>query len=267
MFMEKERKILLQEKKYQSVGKLTTSKIIDLFIESENEALLHKFQGQFYPYRHYDINATLTKALKGIDKQKIVDAYFHASRLGIITKVKENNYLLFLKGIEKTLSSLGEGYNINVLRPSTVYLLFGVNSLNDIENLYNTKYNEFLENLKFVTKVNSYTSYPSLRKKLKVTHFFENTTLLKRAQKMTPFFNEFNFETAGALVLLLVDSSETSKKVLFEYHNTDLPRETAWTLGSFYKDFSNSEANKLLLKDLYKKYPVEWIDKYYNSIY
>ncbi|XRE44535.1 hypothetical protein ACIVBQ_002739 [Tenacibaculum discolor] len=265
--MEREIIIQSQEKKYQTIGKLTTSKIIDFFIESENEALLHKFQGQFYPYRHYDINATLTKALKGIDKQKIVDAYFHASRLGIITKVKENNYPLFLKGIEKTLSSLGEGYNINVLRPSTVYLLFGVNSLNDIENLYNTKYNEFLENLKFVTKVNSYTSYPSLRRKLKATLFLENPILLKRAQKMTPFCNQFNFETAGALVLLLVDSSKTSKQVLFEYHKTDLPRETVWVLGSFYKDFKTSEANKLLLNDLYNKYPTEWIDEYYNSIY
>lgn len=265
--MEKDKKIKLQEKKYQSVGKLTTSKIIDLFIESENEALHHKFQGQFYPSRHYDISATLTKALKGIDKQKIIDVYFHASRLGIIAKVKENNYPFFLKGIEKTLSSLGEGYNINVLRPSTVYLLFGVNSLNDIENLYNTKYNEFLENLKFVIKVNSYTSYPSLRRKLKATLFLENPMLLRRAQKATPFFNDFNFETAGALVLLLVDSSKTSKQVLLEYHNADLPRETVWTLGSFYKDFSNTEANKLLLKDLYKKYPKEWTDKYYNSKY
>ncbi|WP_281979847.1 hypothetical protein [Tenacibaculum mesophilum] len=265
--MEREIIIQLQEKKYQSLGKLTTSKIIDLFIESENEALLHKFQGQFYPYRHYDINATLTKALKGIDKQKIIDAYFHASRLGIITKVKENNYPLFLKGIEKTLSSLGKGYNINILRPSTVYLLFGVNSLNDIENLYNTKYSEFLENLKFVIKVNSYTSYPSLRKKLKASLFLENEILLKRAQKITPFFNQFNFETAGALVLLLVDSSKTSKQVLLEYHKTDLPRETVWVLGSFYKDFKTSEANKLLLNDLYNKYSKEWVDEYYSSIY
>ncbi|MDE1207641.1 hypothetical protein [Tenacibaculum larymnensis] len=265
--MEREIIIQSQEKKYQTIGKLTTSKIIDFFIESENEALLHKFQGQFYPYRHYDINATLTKALKGIDKQKIVDAYFHASRLGIITKVKENNYPLLQKGIERTLSSIGKGYNINVLRPSTVYLLFGVNSLNDIENLYNTKYNEFLENLKFVTKVNSYTSYPSLRRKLKASLFLENPILLKRAQKMTPFYNQFNFETAGALVLLLVDSSKTSKQVLLEYHKTDLPRETVWVLGSFYKDFKTSEANKLLLNNLYNKYPTEWVDEYYNSIY
>ncbi|UTD14177.1 hypothetical protein HER15_01220 [Tenacibaculum mesophilum] len=265
--MEREIIIQLQEKKYQSLGKLTTSKIIDLFIESENEALLHKFQGQFYPYRHYDINATLTKALKGIDKQKIIDAYFHASRLGIITKVKENNYPLFLKGIEKTLSSLGEGYNINVLRPSTVYVLFGVNSLNDIENLYNTKYSEFLENLKFVIKVNSYTSYPSLRKRLKASLFLENEILLKRAQKITPFFNEFNFETAGALVLLLTDSSIKSKQVLLECHKRELSRETVWVLGSFYKDFKTSEANKLLLNDLYNKYPTKWINEYYNTIY
>ena len=265
--MERNIKTQSQEKKYQTIGKLTTSKIIDHFVESENEALQHEFQGKFYPYRHYDITSTLTKALKGIDKQKIIDAFFHSSRLGIIIKVKENNYPLFLKGIERALPSIGKGYNVNVLKPSKVFLLFGVNSLNDIENLYNTKYNEFLENLKFVTKINSYTSYPSLRKKLKTILFLENPILLKRAQKMTPFFNQFNFETAGALVLLLVDSSKTSKQVLLEYHKTDLPRETVWVLGSFYKDFKTSEANKLLLNDLYNKYPAEWVDEYYNSIY
>ena len=265
--MEKDRKIKLQEKKYQSVGKLTTSKIIDLFIESENEALHHKFQGQFYPSRHYDINATLTKALKGIDKQKIIDAYFHAARLGIVVKVREDNYPLFLRGVEKTLLSLGEGYNINVLKPSKVFILFGITSPNDIENLYNTSYNEFLETLKFITKVNSYTSYPSLRKKLKATLFLENPILLKRAQEMTPFFNQFNFETAGALVLLLVDASSTSKQILLAYHKTSLPRETVWVLGSFYKDFKTSKANKLLLNDLYSIYPTKWIDEYYRSIY
>ena len=84
---------------------------------------------------------------------------------------------------------------------------------------------------------------------------------------MTPFFNQFNFETAGALVLLLVDSSETSRQVLLEYQNKNLPRETVWILGSFYKDFKTPEANKLLLNDLYNKYPTEWIDEYYNAVY
>ncbi|REH44473.1 hypothetical protein C7448_1115 [Tenacibaculum gallaicum] len=265
--MGRDIRIQSQEKKYQIIGKLTASKIIDLFVESENEALRHEFQGKFYPARHYDINATLTKALKGIEKQKIIDACFHSSRLGNIIKVKENNYPLFLKGVEKALSSIGKGYNINVLKPSKVFLLFGVSSPNNIENLYNTKYTEFLETLKFATKVNSYTSYPSLRKRLKAIKFLENPVLLKRAQKMTPFFNQFNFETAGALVLLLVDSSETSKQVLFEYQNKNLPRETVWILGSFYKDFKTSEANKLLLKDLYNKYSTEWIDEYYNAVY
>ncbi|MGG6230739.1 hypothetical protein [Tenacibaculum sp. SDUM215027] len=265
--MERDIRIQSQEKKYQTIGKLTTSKIIDLFIESENEALQHEFQGKFYPARHYDINATLTKALKGIEKQKIIDACFHSSRLGNIIKVKENNYPLFLKGVEKALSSIGKGYNINVLKPSKVFFLFGVSTPNDIENLYNTKYTEFLETLKFVTKVNSYTSYPSLRRKLKAKSFLENPILLKRAQKMIPFFNQFNFETAGALVLLLIDSSETSKQVLLEYHNKNLPRKTVWILGSFYKDFNTSEANKLLLNNLYSKYPTEWIDEYYNAVY
>lgn len=265
--MEREIIIQSQEKKYQTTGKLTTSKIIDLFIESENEALEYEFQGKFYPSRHYDINATLTKALKGIDKQKIVDAYFHSARLGTIIKVKENNYSLFLKGVEKALSSIGKGHNINVLKPSKVFFLFGVSSPNNIENLYNTKYNEFLETLKFVTKINSYTSYPSLRRKLKASLFLENPILLRRSQKMTPFFNQFNFETAGALVLLLVDSSETSKQVLLKFHNTNLPRETVRILGGFYKDFKTSKANKLLLNDLYSKYPSNWIDEYYNSIY
>ncbi|MDO6675027.1 hypothetical protein Q4517_05645 [Tenacibaculum sp. 1_MG-2023] len=265
--MRRDIRIQSQEKKYQIIGKLTASKIIDLFVESENEALQHEFQGKFYPARHYDINATLTKVLKGIEKQKIIDACFHLSRLGTIIKVKENNYPLFLKGVEKALSSIGKGYNINVLKPSKVFLLFGVSSPNNIENLYNTKYTEFLEALKFTTKVNSYTSYPSLRKRLKAIKFLENPVLLKRAQKMTPFFNQFNFETAGALVLLLIDSSETSKQVLFKYQNKNLPRETVWILGSFYKDFKTSEANKLLLKDLYNKYSTEWIDEYYNAVY
>ncbi|MDE1207668.1 hypothetical protein [Tenacibaculum larymnensis] len=252
----------LHDKKYSIIGKLTPQEIINYFIDSENEALKYQFQGHFYPMWHYEIKDVLSKTLKGMEAEKMIDTYFHLARLNKFIKVKENNYSYLLKGVEKSLHLLGKGYHISTSKPSTIFLLFGVTSSNTSAKLYDTDYTEYLNAFNFFTKINSYTSYPSLRKKLKPELYLKDSLLLKRAQKMTSFFNDFDFNTAGALVLLLADTSISSKQVLLKYHTTDLDRNIVWLIGSFYKDFNTTEANAQLLKNLYNHYPSEWVDDY-----
>jgi HKD family nuclease len=50
--------------------------------------------------------------------------------------------------------------------------------------------------------------------------------------------------------------------MLFKFHLSQLNQKQVWILGSFYKDFTQTESHHLLLSDLYNKYPKVWIDEY-----
>jgi len=260
--MNTDKRKRLHDKKYSIIGKLSYEEIINYFIESENEALKYQFQGHFYPMSHYEIKDVLSKTLKGMEAEKMIDAYFHLTRLNKFIKVKEKNYPYLLKGVEKGLHLLGKGYHISESDPSALFLLFGVMNSNDSAKLYDTSHTEYLNAFRFYRKINSYMCYHSLRKKLKPELYLKDSLLLKRAQKMTSFFYNFDFNTAGVLVLLLADTSMSSKQALLKYHTTALDREIVWLLGSFYKDFNTTKANKQLFKDLYDHYPSEWVDDY-----
>lgn len=239
--------------------------IIKHFIASEKEAYENNFQGQFYPSYHYEINRVMSTKMLKISDEDIYLAFYYQLKLGNIYKPLEKHYNLFLKAVAHNIED--NDLENTFLSADILYLLFGIKNNENSDSIYDVLYNDYVDLLKFTGLCNSYTTYPNLRKKHArfSPPFLNNKILVNRIKNGFDYYFKSSFLTAGSLVLLLLDTNTESKTVLLDLHKSNLTNTNVWFLGSFYMDFKKTEANKQLLKDLYSKYPKEWIDEYQKT--
>ncbi|MCT4699252.1 hypothetical protein [Tenacibaculum haliotis] len=269
--MDKEHLIKQQEKRYNNLNfavaiKKDNNGIIQNFIDSEEEARLHDFQGQFYPSFHYEINRVMKTKMTKISQKNIYLAYYYRIKLGIWDVPSKLNFPLFLAAVEKNI--LDNDMDKTYVSASKMYLLFDFKNNSDLPKIATLSYEDYIASIKFLNLSNSYLCYPNLRKKrIRFAPFLSNKLLLTRIKNGLYFYLDSDFETAASLVLLLLDTNETSKKALLNLHKKELKNTQVWLLGSFYKDFQSEEINKPVLIDLYDKFPKEWIDEYQKTNY
>ncbi|ADV50448.1 hypothetical protein Celal_3174 [Cellulophaga algicola DSM 14237] len=235
--------------------------LITHFIASEKEARENDFQGQFYPSYHYEIDKVMnTKMLKILDED-IFSAFYYRLKLGIIDKPSEKHFSLFLKAVAHNIAD--NDLENTFLSGTKMYLLFGIKNNENSDAVYDVIYEDYIAILKFLNLCSTYTAYPNLRKKKdRFLPFLDNAILITRIKEGISFYFESNFVTAGSLVLLLLATDKTSKDKLRNLNDSALKNDDVWLLGSFYKDFQQTEANKELLNNLYSKFSKEWIDEY-----
>jgi len=235
--------------------------IITHFIASEKEAYENNFQGQFYPSYHHEINSVMSTKMLKIPDENIFLAFYYRLKLGIIDKPLEKHFSLFLKAVAHNIAD--NDLENTYLDATQLYILFGIKNNENSDAVYDVIYEDYMGLLKFLNLCSAYTTYPNLRKKkLRFAPFLENPILMNRIREGVSFYFESDFVTAGSLVLLLLDANSASKDSLRNLQDTALKNDAVWLLGSFYKDFQETKANKALLKDLYSKYPKEWIEEY-----
>lgn len=247
------------------------------FIESEDVAKKYVFQGKFYPMAHYEIAKILKTKMKGFDENEIVKTLYHTIRLGNLYTIDEVNYPHLQTAMALLVPDLEESkYLVCAINRQTVYLLFEVLNEQDIDNIKKTNYSEYRGILDFIAQSNSYSHLPGMRKSYnKFIIFLENKLLLERVKKAVILFssNKFhqqignNFRYLGLIILLLLSEEKASKEALLQLHKQVLSAHLVWLLGTFYKDFQNTQANKELLIDLYEKFPHDWIDKFQQKTY
>lgn len=255
-----------QEKRYRNLDfavqiKKDNLALLEHFIESEKEAREHHFQGQFFPFYHYEIDRVMKTKMAKIPDEIIHLAYYYRLKLGTIDKPLPQYFSLFLQAVEKNI--VDNDWDNSYLSADKIYLLFGITNSDEAKNVHNITHEEYASLLDFLILCSNYTNFPNLRKKaIRFLPFLENTTLMKRIHEGFSLHFDSNFKTAGSLVVLLLDTKQSSKDILFSFHQNKLENTTVWLLGSFYKDFQKTDLNKHLLKDLYERYPKEWIDEY-----
>lgn len=247
-------------------------KVIRHFIESEDVAKEYVFQGKFYPMAHYEIAKILKTKMKGLDEDEIIKTLYHTLRLGNLYKIDEVNYPYLQKAMTLLLSDLESSkYLICHMDRQIAFLLFEVLNENNADNIKKTNYKEYSEIRKFIEKSNSYVDFFRMRKNSeKFIVFLDDELLLERVKKAVLLFsvNEYhnktgaNFYYWACVLLLILSGKEDSKIALLQLHKQDLSSHLVWVLGTFYKDFQNTEANKELLKNLYETFPHNWIDEY-----
>ncbi|GGF21415.1 hypothetical protein [Flavobacterium limi] len=248
------------------------------FIESEDVAKQYHFQGRFYYMAHYEIAKILKTKMKGFDENDIIKTLYHTLRLGNLYKIDEINYPYLQKAMTLLLPDLEESkYQVCDMNRQIAFLLFEVLNENDQDFIYKSSYKDYSEIRDFIGKANSYVDLFSMRKnKEKFIVFLENKLLLERVRKAVLLFtaNEFhqntgaNFYFFACVLLLLLSEEKESKKTLLKLHKQEeLSGHLVWVLGTFYKDFQNTEENKQLLINLYETFPDDWIDEYQEKKY
>ena len=258
------------------IEKLTAEEIFSYIIKSEVESMQSHSQGDFY-WRiqfHPHFKKVIGSSLKGVNDELIVNTFYHCLRNNDIFKFNKKHFPLFLRAFEKLLPDLAENapYICGFSRYHA-FLLFDVKNISDNTNLMKSSYDDFSKILSFIKKANVFTNFPNIRKKhLVFDPYFDNSVLMDRIRRAVKYYSDYtngkrfsvgsSMTIASSIVLLLKDSNETSKEPLFDWQQQKLSRELVWLLGSFYKDFQETNENKSLLKDLYKIYPKEWVDEY-----
>lgn len=247
------------------------------FIESEDVAKKYVFQGRFFYMAHYEIAKILKTKMKGFDENEIVKTLYHTLRLGNLYKIDEVNYPHLQTAMTLLVPDLEESkYHVCEINKQVAYLLFEVLNEKDIDNIKKTNYKEYSGILDFIAQSNSYSYLPGMRKSYnKFIIFLENKLLLERAKKAVILFspNKFhqnignNFHYLGLIILLLLSEEKASKETLLQLHKQVLSGHLVWLLGTFYKDFQNTQANKELLIDLYEKFPNDWVDEFQQKRY
>lgn len=252
--------------------------VIRHFIESEDEAKEYVFQGKFYPMAHYEIAKIVKTKMKVFDENEIVKTFYHLLRLGNgIFKMNDESYSFLQKAMALLLPDLEESkYLVCHMHKNVAYLLFEVLNEKDKNNIPKTSYKDYLEIRDFIWKSTNYSSFLSMRKnREKFIIFLENRLLLDRVKKAVIIFSEnkfhqnigSNFYFAACILLLLLSEEKESKEALFKLHEQNLSNHLVWVLGSFYKEFQNTSANKEVLIDLYQKYSADLIDEYQEKKY
>lgn len=247
------------------------------FIESEDAAKKYVFQGRFYYMAHYEIAKILKTKMKGFDENDITKTLYHTLRLGNLYKIDEINYPYLQKAMILLLPDLEESkYQICDMNKHIAFLLFEILNEKDQDNVCKTSYKDYLKIRDFIWKATHYVDLFGMRKnKEKFIVFLENKLLVERVQKAVLLFaaNKFhqniepNFYFAASILLLLLNDENESKETLLQLHKQELSGHLVWVLGTFYKDFQNTEANKQLLINLYETFPHDWIDEYQKKKY
>ncbi|MDQ5930387.1 MAG: hypothetical protein QG594_2175 [Bacteroidota bacterium] len=280
---EKESERVLQEQK-KIYDKMDFRKVfadkketIRHFIESEDAAKHYIFQGRFYCMAHYEIAKLLKTKMKGFDDIDIIKTLYHTLRLGNLYKIDEINYPYLQKAMTLVLPDLEESrYQVCNMNKHVAFLLFEVLNENDQDNIYKTSYKDYSEIRDFIWKATCYVDLFSMRKnKEKFRIFLENKLLVERVQKATLLFSAtkfhqnvgHNFYFAACILLLLLNDEKESKETLLQLHKQKLSGHLVWVLGTFYKDFQNTETNKELLINLYETFPHDWINEYQEKKY
>ncbi|MDR7212061.1 hypothetical protein [Flavobacterium piscis] len=252
--------------------------VIRHFIESEDVAKEYVFQGKFYPMAHYEIAKILKTKMKGFDENEIVKTLYHTLRLGTLYKIDEVNYPHLQKAMTLLLPDLETSkFRVCGMNRQLAYLLFEVVNEKDIDQIQKTNYTEYTAIKEFILEVSNYNQFYEnlLDKHKKFNCFLNDTLLLKRVKKAVIIFSENkfhqnigpNFYFAACVLLLLLSEEEESKQTLLQLHQKKISNHLVWVLGTFYKDFQNTEANKKLLINLYEIFPHDWINEYQEKKY
>jgi hypothetical protein len=260
---------LEQEKIYDNIhtADLTNPEIITHFVESETIAQKYQFQGKFYSGAYFKIKKIVKTTMKDIPEEMRVKAFFFLILFDDFFPIHKKNHSCFLEAVQRTLPIIAEDNYINRNIKFNIYLLFGI-SEEEIKagSMEKNSYEEFESIWKFIDKAKSYSAYPYMRnKKEKFAPFLDNEILMSRIRSGFSRYEIFNFVKAASFILLLMDKEKESKNILFEMHTKDLSPDKVWLLGSFYKDFQDTDEQIHLLEDLYSRYPKEWIDEYQES--
>jgi hypothetical protein len=247
------------------------------FIESEDVAKEYRFQGRFYYMAHYEIAKILKTKMKGFDENEIIKTFYHTLRLGNLYKIDEINFPYLQKAVTLLLPDLEESkYQVCDINKNIAFLLFEVLNEKDQDNVCKTSYKDYLEIRDFIGKATCYVDLFSMRRnREKFRIFLENKLLLERVKKAVLLFasDEFhqniepNFYFFACVLLLLLSEENESKEALLKLNEQNLSNHLVWVLGSFYKDFQNTTANKELLFHLYQTYSPDWIDEYQEKKY
>ena len=279
---ESDRRCETQSKLYDKLNchKVFADKkeVIRHFIESEDEAKEYIFQGKFYPMAHYEIAKIVKTKMTDFEENEIVKTFYHTLRLGNLYKIDEVNYHCLQKAMALLLPDLEAAkYQVCDMNRQVAYLLFGVLNEKDFDVIQNTSYKQYSAIREFVLQANSYNQYYEniLKKHEKFNCFLSDTLLLKRVQDAVILFSkkEFhqkigpNFYFCACLILLLLSDEKESKEALLQLHKQDLSKHLVWVLGSFYKEFQATSANKEVLIHLYQNYSADLIDEYQEKKY
>ena len=199
--MDKDILIKQQEKRYNNLNFVATIKkdknaIIQTFIDSEEEARLHDFQGQFFPSFHYEIDKVMKTKMTKIPQTNIYLAYYYRIKLGIWDVPNQLNFPLFFSAVEKNI--LDNDMDKTYVSASKMYLLFDFKDNSDLPKIATICYEDYIESIKFLNLSNSYSCYPNLRKKrIRFTPYLSNKTLLTRIKNGIDFYLDSNFETCS----------------------------------------------------------------------
>lgn len=234
--------------------------IIKYFIETEEVAKKYHFQGAIHPSFTKELKKIAESEMSNYSEDESFKTFYHLIRLHTLFKPSQKKYPLYQKAYKELIPDIGSlNYYECSIDEFEAYLFF---ELQKGKNTFGkTNYQEFLQIRKFIFKTHSYQSYPAFREnKEKFRPLLDCLVLIKRIQNGLSSFITNNRLCAGAITLLLLDENQDSKITLKSLHTKDQDEEIIDFIAQFYKAHQNSKANIDLLKDLYQKYPKEWID-------
>jgi hypothetical protein len=248
------------------VKKLTSSEIVAHLAKSEEEGMKYDFQPAFSNIAYSVIRKLAGSAMKDLTQAEVETLFYYLSIQRQMFKFKEKHYPAYLNAMERACFYFSDKDGIYAFSFwQQAILLLGVEARNR-DKLKTTSFEDFEVIRRFIDKASLFTNYPGMRKKhASFDVFMHNEVLLERVRQVAPMLFEYmSLLSAGCLTLLLKDSDPQSKQALSDLHATALTRDRVWKLGSFYKDFRDTDANRQLLEDLYKQYDKDWIDEYSN---
>jgi hypothetical protein len=161
----------LVEKIEDSEKELSDLEIVNLFIQTENEALNYIFQGKFFPDYHYEIKRIYCSAMKDIGEEEKIDFFFHTLRLGeLYPSINTKNYSAFKSALIKTIPLITDP-NYDHIRccfdEEMAQILFNIRNVNSSDIFNNISYDDLKTLLQFYTKCKSYWDSENMLKKTK----------------------------------------------------------------------------------------------------
>nr|WP_159063806.1 hypothetical protein [Thaumasiovibrio occultus] len=253
-----------QERKYNNSSfaaeiRKDNAAIIQHFIGSESEAQQFGFQGMFYPYYHYEITRVLNGNMAKIPADDIQLAYYYALKLSQLPKPTERNVHLYWAAAAQCWRDPE-----STSRMLDLHMMFGdFNRQPD----FTADFESISSGYRFCTLSQSYTSnFGQREKRARFQEFADNPSVMARVRTLLRVVYDHQMLVGGMLIVLLLDDATESKATLQALHSPSLSASDVWWLGSYYKDFQQTEANQALLRELYAKYPTEWVDEYQSAL-
>jgi len=240
---------------------LSDTKIVELFISTEEEAQKYIFQGKFYPSYWPDIKRIYTTSMRGIDMEIKVKFFYHLLRHNLLyPSLNSKNYeafkMAFIELIPLIYSS-NYDYQICSFNEEIAQILFNTRKVVPKAIFDDIDYNDFKLMLQFVNKCNSYYDSENIIKKNKqFEKFLQNKKLITnlslniRSIMLQETFDH-NKVLYGVLVLIVISSESLEDNILYKLHREKLyPNTIIFLKNYFYNYFENNTQADRLQNDL-----------------